>query len=355
VALGIYAALPPEVNVGRLLAGAGPGPMFAVAAGYTAIAQAAESLAAASEAQVNSLMTTWRGVSADRAVPSFRRHVAWLHELAARAEATAAQATTVANSYTTAVASSPTLVELAVNRVTLIALIATNILGQNTPAITVTEADYMRMWGQAAGAMSAYDAETTANTSALTVPPPAPDISSVSGAMSSLLGPLSSLTSLASNADDQSTDEEATDRGPDSELGASLTPGFLGTVPHSTVRAELLGGGPNLAVPALTLGSVDEMSGERTGFLLPAGWSPAAAGAPGGLGADPIGTRVAGVTPTPLSTAGSAVGPLGAAPMGVAAPVSSTRASSPDAVLASGWRQQIPTAVIDVGGVEEEV
>ena len=41
------------------------------------------------------------------------------------------------------------------NRALLMMLIATNILGQNTPAIAATEADYMEMWAQDSAAMRA--------------------------------------------------------------------------------------------------------------------------------------------------------------------------------------------------------
>jgi PPE-repeat protein len=42
------------------------------------------------------------------------------------------------------------------------ALIATNFLGQNTPAIMATEAQYMEMWAQDAAAMYTYAADSSA-------------------------------------------------------------------------------------------------------------------------------------------------------------------------------------------------
>src|SRR5262245_3961312 len=93
MALGFYAALPPELNVVQVPGGAGAGPMFEAAAGYTSIAQAASSLATATDAQVQLLMTTWRGIAADRAVLAFQRHSVWLREVAALAESNAARAT----------------------------------------------------------------------------------------------------------------------------------------------------------------------------------------------------------------------------------------------------------------------
>lgn len=47
---------------------------------------------------------------------------------------------------------------VAANRALLAALVATNFLGINTPAIMATEAHYMEMWAQDAMAMYAYAA-----------------------------------------------------------------------------------------------------------------------------------------------------------------------------------------------------
>lgn len=60
------------------------------------------------------------------------------------------------------------------NRVLLGALVATNILGQNTPAIAATEFDYVEMWAQDVGAMVGYHAGAAAVAETLTpfsVPP----------------------------------------------------------------------------------------------------------------------------------------------------------------------------------------
>jgi PPE-repeat protein len=46
----------------------------------------------------------------------------------------------------------------------LAALVATNILGQNTPAIANTEAHYAEMWAQDASAMYAYAGSSAAAT-----------------------------------------------------------------------------------------------------------------------------------------------------------------------------------------------
>ncbi|MGV7852674.1 PPE family protein, partial [Mycobacterium kansasii] len=53
---------------------------------------------------------------------------------------------------------------IAANRTQLMALIATNILGQNTPAIAATEAQYSEMWAQDAMAMYGYAGSSAAAT-----------------------------------------------------------------------------------------------------------------------------------------------------------------------------------------------
>ena len=51
---------------------------------------------------------------------------------------------------------------IAANRTQLASLIATNVLGQNTPAIAANEAQYGEMWAQDAAAMYGYAANSAA-------------------------------------------------------------------------------------------------------------------------------------------------------------------------------------------------
>ena len=53
----------------------------------------------------------------------------------------------------------PSLV--AANRTTSAALVATNVLGQNAPAIASTEAHYAEMWAQDVSAMRTYTGSTS--------------------------------------------------------------------------------------------------------------------------------------------------------------------------------------------------
>ncbi|VAZ83271.1 putative PPE family protein PPE51 [Mycobacterium persicum] len=63
---------------------------------------------------------------------------------------------------------------IAANRAHLAVLMATNLLGQNTPAIAATEADYAQMWAQDAAAMYGYASSSAAATALTPFTPPAP-------------------------------------------------------------------------------------------------------------------------------------------------------------------------------------
>jgi len=91
----------------------------------------------------------------------------WLQTTAAQAERTASQASAAAEAFTVARAGSVPPPVVAANRAQLLQLIATNLLGQNTPAIAATEAEYTAMWAQDAAAMNTYSVASQATVSGL--------------------------------------------------------------------------------------------------------------------------------------------------------------------------------------------
>jgi PPE-repeat protein len=153
-----FGLLPPEVNSARMYAGPGSGPMLAAAAGWDALAAQLEAAAAGCSSEISGLTGRWLGPSSLRMGASGTRQVVWLQASAARAAQTAAQAYEAAAAYETAFAMTVPPPVIAANRAQLAVLVATNFFGQNTPAIAVTEAQYMEMWVQDAAAMYGYAA-----------------------------------------------------------------------------------------------------------------------------------------------------------------------------------------------------
>ncbi len=158
-------ALPPEVNTARLMAGAGPAPMLAAAMGWEALAAALEGQSAELAVRLSALGEAWTGGSSDKAISAAKPMITWLQTAAQQAQMRATRATAQAGAYTTALAATPSLIEIATNHITTAVLMATNFFGINTMPIGFNEMDYfVRMWTQAAVAMDVYEAETTANT-----------------------------------------------------------------------------------------------------------------------------------------------------------------------------------------------
>jgi PPE-repeat protein len=155
----IYMAAPPEVHSTLLSSGPGPSSLLEAAgawgslsAEYTSVAEELSSVLA--EVQTGA----WQGPSAESFVSAYVPYLAWLATASADSAAAATQHETAAAAYTAALAAMPTMPELATNHVVHGVLQATNFFGINTIPIAVNEADYVRMWVQAATTMSAYQA-----------------------------------------------------------------------------------------------------------------------------------------------------------------------------------------------------
>ncbi|WP_157011510.1 PPE family protein, partial [Mycobacterium celatum] len=152
-----FGALPPEINSARMYAGPGSGPMLAAAAAWQELAVELNSAAAHYGSLISGLTGgAWAGPSAVSMAAAATPYVGWLAATAGQAEQAAAQAATAAAAYETAFAATVPPPVIAANRSLLATLVATNVLGQNSPAIAATEFHYAEMWAQDAAAMYGY-------------------------------------------------------------------------------------------------------------------------------------------------------------------------------------------------------
>jgi PPE-repeat protein len=163
-----FAARPPEINSTLMYSGAGAGPMMAASSAFSALSSELSSNAASYESIISSLSSQWTGPSSTAMAASAQTYIEWLTTTSAQLQEAAAAATSSAAAYEAAYAATIPPAVVYANRAQLAALVATNILGQNTPAILANEAMYAEFWAQDAAAMTGYSAAASAASSALT-------------------------------------------------------------------------------------------------------------------------------------------------------------------------------------------
>jgi PPE-repeat protein len=151
-----FAVLPPEINSGRMYAGPGSGSMMTAAVAWDGLAAELRSAATSYSSVILGLTAGWQGPSSAAMAEAAAPYAAWMSGTAAQAEQTAAQARAAATAYQTAFAAMVPPPVIAANRSQLASLVEGNLLGQNTPAIVATEAQYADMWAQDAAAMYGY-------------------------------------------------------------------------------------------------------------------------------------------------------------------------------------------------------
>lgn len=158
-----FGFFPPEINSALLYTGAGSGPLLAAATAWNGLAADLSAAASSYDTVITGLTSqAWIGVASAAASQAAAPYVGWLSSTAGQAESAASQAHAAAAAYETAFAATVPPPSVAANRAQLAALVATNFLGINTPAIMATEVDYAEMWAQDVAAMVGYHSGATA-------------------------------------------------------------------------------------------------------------------------------------------------------------------------------------------------
>ncbi|MGO9692801.1 MAG: PecA family PE domain-processing aspartic protease, partial [Mycobacterium sp.] len=152
-----FLVFPPEINSSLLYSGAGSSPMLAAAASWNGLA-AELSSAAQSFSSVTSGVAgqAWQGAASTAMVATATRYAGFLSTAATQAQMAAAQAEAVASAFESALAATVHPILVAANRNQLVQLVASNLFGQNAPAIAAMESNYEQMWAQDVAAMVGY-------------------------------------------------------------------------------------------------------------------------------------------------------------------------------------------------------
>ena len=253
-----FGALPPEVNSARMYLGPGPATLLAASAGWESLGAELQSTAVGYQSAISTLTDeSWTGPTSMAMQAAVAPYLVWLSTTAAQCEQAATQATAAAAAYESAYAMTVPPPLVAANRVQLATLLATNVFGQNTPAIMATEAEYSEMWAQDATAMYNYAASSAAASafSTFSSPPETANpngLAAQAGAVAQTLGAKarSSSTQLMS-AVTQALQNLAT---PGSVSGSGLSSAAVGNVSGLAASAA--------SSPASALSSLTGASGK---------------------------------------------------------------------------------------------
>lgn len=160
-----FGAAPPEYNSARMYTGPGPEALTAAASAWNGLAAELNSTALGYDKVITALSgEEWLGPASASMAQAVAPYVAWMRTTAAQAEQTANQMHAAATAYEAALAATVPPPLVAANRAQTAQLLATNVLGLNTPAIAQLEAQYGEMWAQDASTMYSYAGQSAAAT-----------------------------------------------------------------------------------------------------------------------------------------------------------------------------------------------
>ncbi|OBJ55332.1 PPE family protein [Mycobacterium sp. 1423905.2] len=295
-----FLLFPPEINSALMYTGAGSGPLFAAAAAWQGLAAALHTTAES----FDSIVTTvgrgpWSGPSSAAMTTAAMPYVSWLSAAAGQAEVTAAQARVAATTFEAAQTATVHPAAVTANRVSLTSLIATNFLGQNTPAIAATEFDYAEMWAQDVAAMVGYHADATSVAAGLApFDPPPIDLAGLASQIGAQLADVAP----AVFAEVQAVVSGAPLQSAESVAQVAMLPVSMLMSPLMSLAQGVNGAGATGAAAGLASGVSDapKLVGDLAAPVQPPGKGGAAFG--GGLGQG----RLVGAMSVPPSWPGSA-------------------------------------------------
>ena len=261
-----YGILPPEINSSRIYAGPGSAPMLAAASAWGGLGAELSSAASSYTGVISELTDgSWHGPASASMAAAASGYVAWMSTAAAQAEQTAGQAQAAAAAFEAAFAMTVPPAVVAANRTQLAALVATNVLGQNTPAIAVTEALYGEMWAQDAAAMYGYAGSSAA--AATVTPFNSPPQTTSPAAAASQGGAVAQATASSAGTGAQSTLTQV----------VSTLPNTLNQLasPLSAASVNPFAPGSNTATTGIAglLNLLDGQTGSAFGTYLTSGFS----------------------------------------------------------------------------------
>jgi PPE-repeat protein len=169
-----YLALPPEVNIARLLSGPGVFALETAASAYAELAAALAAAASGTDGSTTMMGGAWQGPSSDRAQAAFRQHAGWLHRQAAVA-ADAAKSVAELGAIFGSAAEAMTgveawLAEWYAKQAALAAASTTQLAPLTLAAMALSELEYLAITAAAAAVMVGYDGAATAVLAGLPTP-----------------------------------------------------------------------------------------------------------------------------------------------------------------------------------------
>lgn len=151
-----FLGIPPEENVGKLLAGPGTASLLATGRAWQHLSYELTRVHNDIKCMLDTVMEAWQGAAAKHMLRAVVPYLAWLRETVRRAHHTYHLAEAGANEFQSTVNRMVPLQEITANRTRIRELCQANQFGQRTPEIASLEARYQAYWERNGWAMQDY-------------------------------------------------------------------------------------------------------------------------------------------------------------------------------------------------------